>query len=365
MVTKRAEKYDPKKILLKSSSQVPVTLNDRRLRIVGIPLLTLIIMLVFIRETQIDNILQGFVTGLAYVFILWHVIRYVVIRNRKNFPFYEENSRRLFFTWITVAASSLFCFTTGHLIITAYANGGNVFPEGNLQGLLLDNILGQIISFIILALYETLYLFENWKQGLILGEDLKRKKIEHDLDALKTQVNPHFLFNSLSSLASLIEEDKTRAVVFVEELSHVYRYMLQSNEITLISLWKEIEFLEAYFSLLKIRFGKGLNEQLSISKEFFEYRIPPLTLQSLVDNAIQHNVLSATKPLQINISTSFNNSIIVENNLQKKTSVLRSEYRVGLADLEAKFRSLHQQLPTVKENSHHFRVTIPLIKASM
>src|SRR5207302_10574389 len=134
------------------------------------------------------------------------------------------------------------------------------------------------------------------------------------------QINPHFLFNSLSSLSSLIADDHKRAEKFVDELASVYRYLLQTNEKELTTLAKELEFINAYFHLLKTRFSDGIQMELNVDNKYDDFLLPPLTLQILLENAVKHNVILPDKPLIIKVYTDEADNLIVLNNLQKKNS---------------------------------------------
>jgi LytS/YehU family sensor histidine kinase len=174
------------------------------------------------------------------------------------------------------------------------------------------------------------------------------------------QLSPHFLFNSLGSLETLIEEDPPTARQFVSEMSSVYRYLLQANEHQLTSLRNEINFIKAYTGMLKIRFGEGLSVVMNIEETMMDRLIPPLTLQILLENAVKHNAALKSRPLLVNISTGYG-KLVVENNLQKKTSSVSSNKK-GLSNIISKYKLLEQPEIAIRETATHFKVIIPLIK---
>jgi tetratricopeptide (TPR) repeat protein len=194
------------------------------------------------------------------------------------------------------------------------------------------------------------------------GENKKllEENLRSQFEMLKSQVNPHFLFNSLNSLSSLIRLDADRAEQFVEELSSVYRYLLKSNESQLNSLREELDFIQSYVHLLKTRFGDALRFETSISSEDENRQIPPLTLQLLVENTIKHNIVSHNQPLTIKIVSAENHFLIVENNLQRKTSGVIS-HKVGLSNIASKFEILGIRGLEVGEDEAKFWVMVPLV----
>lgn len=192
------------------------------------------------------------------------------------------------------------------------------------------------------------------------NKSLLEENLKTQFEILKSQVNPHFLFNSLNSLSSLIRLDAERAEQFVEELSSVYRYLLKSNENQLISLREEMDFIQSYVHLLKTRFGEALQFEVELAESLEVRKIPPLTLQLLVENAIKHNIISAQNPLSIKIYQTENHHLRVENNLQRKTQVVIS-HKVGLSNITQKYEMLGGSPPQIGENESHFWVDLVVV----
>lgn len=191
------------------------------------------------------------------------------------------------------------------------------------------------------------------------AQNLEKEKALVMYDSLKQQLNPHFLFNSLSSLGSLIRTDQHLAASFLDNLSKIYRYILQSQESDLTTLDKELKFLASYIELLKTRFQKGLQIKIGVDDQCLNARIVPVTLQNLIDNAIKHNMLDEEAPLVIEIFTE-GNELFVRNNLQKKNAVETSN-RQGLQNLKALYQYLTQHPVTITETDQYFTIKIPLI----
>ena len=247
----------------------------------------------------------------------------------------------------------------------AYAAGG---------GAKLTMIIEMVVVIIIaLALY-TQEFFKSWREAVTNEEALKREKLALQYEALKNQVNPHFLFNSLNTLSGLIEKDAEKATRFVKQLADIYRYVLEHKDRELVSLDTEMKFIETYVSLMKIRFGENLIFNAEIS-EGSRLNIIPLSIQMLVENAIKHNIISSENPLTITISRQEDSHLIVKNNLQKKSSVLSGDSgeweKHGLANIKSRYEYLSQgsfavngatEEPFPEEIDGYFVVNIPFIK---
>ncbi|HEV7331028.1 MAG TPA: histidine kinase [Flavisolibacter sp.] len=231
-------------------------------------------------------------------------------------------------------------------------------PFGHMVSMAL--IMTMPITWIILAVNELLFITEQTGKIEQEKEELAQVNLQQQYDSLKEQVNPHFLFNNLNSLITLISKDPERADSFVEEMSVVYRYLLRNNQGNTTSLKEEIRFIESYNHLLKTRFGQGFQSSIRIEPAAMNDSLPPMTLQLLVENAVKHNIVSADKPLYLQLYTK-NGNLVVQNNLQKKTRAVASN-KVGLSNINAKYKLLKQPPVTIQETADSFTVTIPLIK---
>ena len=189
---------------------------------------------------------------------------------------------------------------------------------------------------------------------------LRREALMRQIDNLNSQVNPHFLFNSLNNLSALIHEDPDGADQFVQELSSVYRYMLKVNDMQLVTLEEELSFLRSYEHLLHIRHGNGFSLHTEIDVEALSSKLPPLTLQLLIENAVKHNKVLRTQPLRVHLQTLPEGGLLVRNNLQRKTAGVHST-KMGLKNIAEKYRLMNRPGITVEEGGGEFRVTVPLI----
>jgi ligand-binding sensor domain-containing protein len=221
-----------------------------------------------------------------------------------------------------------------------------------------------LISVAVVSLLYLWYLARINQQKKIYSLQSKAQLLEKEkalvkFEGLKQQLNPHFLFNSLSSLGSLIRMNQALAISFLEKLSKTYRYILQSRDLDLISLEEEIRFAASYFSLLETRFNEGLQINIDISQEAMKYKVVPVILQNMIDNAIKHNIIAGDTPLTLDIFTD-DGYLVVRNNLQLKKLVETSN-KQGLNNLLSLYRYLTEKPMTIERTSQHFTVKIPLI----
>ena len=204
-----------------------------------------------------------------------------------------------------------------------------------------------------------IYLVRRQQLVLIENEQLQAENIRNQYEVLKNQLNPHMLFNSLNTLRSLVRENQDKAQDYIQELSRVLRYTLQSNESQSVSLREEMEFASAYIFLLKMRFENNLQFDIQIGKSFEDYRLPPMAVQVLIENAVKHNEISDRKPLTIHISTDSEGYLSVSNDIQPKWTATPGT-GIGLANLAKRYRLLFKQDIQITEDKE-FTVCIPLI----
>lgn len=220
--------------------------------------------------------------------------------------------------------------------------------------------IGLVVSFILLTFEVSAQFFKNWKQSLVEVEKYKTESAQAQLQNLKDQINPHFLFNNLSVLSSLVYKNQDKAVDFINQLSKVYRYLLDSKNNELVTLEDELTFLKSYIYLLSIRFEDSLKFDIQIDESLYQKALPPMTLQMLVENAIKHNEVSNAMPLMISI-ISYQQTICVSNPLQKRTNTEASS-KTGLKNIQARYSFMTDEKVIIEETNNTFSVTIPLLQ---
>jgi two-component system, LytTR family, sensor kinase len=247
--------------------------------------------------------------------------------------------------WYAMEYSS---YEFNHLTISAGISGNIIF-----------------IAAINIALYGN-YFFKNWQKTLLEAQQLAREKSEVEKNwaqmqyhNLINQLNPHFFFNSIASLDNLIKDNPVLASEFLQQLSRVYRYILLNRDNDLVSLETELEFAKNYFSLLKTRFGDSIDVIIEVAEEFMEFRVVPVTLQVLTENAVKHNRMTMKEPLKIVIRTD-EQSLSVWNNKQIKKQVETSNKK-GLENLSTLYAYLSPKELQIENQWDHFCVKVPLI----
>ena len=221
-----------------------------------------------------------------------------------------------------------------------------------------------VIGFIIISALFFFYRFRLNKQKQILtletkAEGLEKEKTMVQYESLKQQLNPHFLFNSLTSLRSLIKTDSKTATTFLDGMSKIYRYVLKSGEQELVRLQDELDFVKTFIELQRIRFKEGLEVNINVNESYFNKYIAPVTLQNLVENAIKHNTADKESPLVIDIYAE-DGFIVVRNNLQRY-HIVETSNKKGLASLKTLYRYYSDKPMEIQEDEKYFTIKIPLL----
>jgi sensor histidine kinase YesM len=202
--------------------------------------------------------------------------------------------------------------------------------------------------------------FIEYKTKWMEAEELKRMQAQAELQLVKSQINPHFLFNNLNVLSALVMKKNDEANRFIEEFSKVYRYILTNHDNELVNIKTELDFIKPYIFLLQKRFSDGLEVTVNVPQLYEGFYIIPASLQMLIENAIKHNVVSKNKPLHIDVHINGNNTIVVSNNLQLRESVEGST-KIGLANIIKRYWLVSGKHVEVKEDKTDFIVTLPLL----
>lgn len=216
------------------------------------------------------------------------------------------------------------------------------------------------LDLILISIYHSTNLTKYWERAIENNEELKRENLIARYEVLKNKVNPHFLFNSLNTLSSLIERNPELGGQYVKKLSDMYRYVLEQNDNELVSLDTEMKFVEDYIFLSKIRFGDALLYKSHLP-DYGDIQVVPLGLQILVENAIKHNILSDDMPLHINIGIE-NDFLVVKNNIQKKNIVIPDRKPHGLENLKNRYAYLTNSVIDIRESGGYFFVRLPIIR---
>ncbi|MBL3657562.1 sensor histidine kinase [Fulvivirga sediminis] len=267
-------------------------------------------------------------------------------------------------SWLDQPVKRLIIGVAGHAAFTSLAALLIIDLTGKIFNLQWRNISTTVMYSTGIAILVSLVLHSykfliSWRQVAIEAERVKKEAAVSKYESLKNQVNPHFLFNSLNALTTLVYEDQDVAAKFIKKLSEVYRYVLESKDMELVPLATEIKFVEAYIFLQKIRYENDLDFEVLINGT--QHMIIPLSVQMLVENAIKHNTISAEEPLHISIREN-DGFLEVVNNLQRKNIIKEESSHTGLDNIKARFAFVSDAEVQITDHNHEFKVRLPLIK---
>lgn len=241
----------------------------------------------------------------------------------------------------------------------------DVLIEGRTIQLFLTNekpsnyIVSIVITFVVTLAIHAIYFYKAYQENKVKEQKIIAGTASAQFESLKNQIDPHFLFNSLNVLSSLIEENPESAQKFTTSLSKVYRYVLEQKDKELVSVAEELQFAKTYMNLLKMRFENSITFEIPEEYSNEEAKVVPLSLQLLLENCIKHNVVSEAKPLHIKISIE-NNQLVVANNFQKK-EVLSDRKGVGLQNIVSRYAILTDRNVKVQEDNQSFKVFLPIL----
>ncbi len=219
------------------------------------------------------------------------------------------------------------------------------------------------INLFLNCLNAIVFFMNRLKKSQLEAEQLKKISIEAQFEALRNQINPHFLFNCFNVLSSLVYKDADTSAKFIAQLSNVYRYLLYNQEKKVVQLKEEVGFIESYLFLLKIRFGDNIEIENKIDKESEDRYVAPAVLQMLIENAIKHNVVSKKNPLRVRIFSA-NGFIVVSNNLQEK-EMKEESTQVGLRNIQHRYAFLSDEKVRIEKSEKEFNVSIPLLQLAI
>jgi two-component system, LytTR family, sensor kinase len=337
--------------------------NDIWFRIIGIPLIGIFVPPVFFDKGFGDEVyLISVLISSLYAATYWHLCRYVFILANEKYPSFKQNKERLRFIIIYCGLIIIFLCPFVHEIVEPMIRLENAFSAKiyNLRPTMFQIYAANVTMHLAIAsIYESIRNFMLWEHSELEKEQLEKEHILSQLDGLKSQVNPHFLFNSLNTLVSIIPEDSERSVRFVRQLAKIYRYFLETTHEKTVPLQQEMDFVHSYTFLLKERFGESLHLEIDDKNACEDCQIVPFSLQLLLENCIKHNIISSDKPLYINILFTEKN-LKVKNNLQLKNQIQEGA-GVGLKNIENRYALLSNEKVIINKTENYFEVTLPLL----
>lgn len=232
--------------------------------------------------------------------------------------------------------------------------------EQNSNPLKLNIIYASLINLFFHLLNAILFFFKEYRRQWAEAEELRRTSTQAQIQLIKNQVNPHFLFNNLNVLSGMVIKDNPEANHFIEEFSKVYRYILNNQDKELVELKSELEFIRPYLFLLQKRFDAGLVININIPEHYKNWHVVPAALQMLIENAIKHNIVNRNKPLHIDIHANGSQTLVVKNNLQPRQMVEPST-RIGLQNIKKRYELISGRHIGIKKTETEFEVSLPLL----
>jgi sensor histidine kinase YesM len=337
-----------------------VKLNDVVMRLIGIPFFGIIIPNISGLFGSLGLTAPLYWFGYIYFILLagliWEGNRYLLFRTRKRFTWFDKPSEKL----VLLLLNNI--FYTAPLTIAMLCGWYRLaqFEKTNWDAIELVVLINVICVLFITHVYETVFMVKEQQGEQLKNAELSKAKAEAELAALKNQIDPHFMFNSLNSLSYLIGKDSAKAMLFTENLAEVYRYILSQKQQTLVLLEDELEFTHKYTELLDLRFGKALHFKKHFSESLEKtFLIPPTSVFVALENAVKHNEISEQYPLQIDIDLKEGNLIISNKTRQKKN--LQHSSKIGLKNLDERFRIVTGKQIVSGKINELFQVQLPLI----
>ncbi len=336
------------------------TLDDRLLRAVGIPGFGISIPHLTGLFGPIGPRQAAYWAGLAWFVALaasiWHTNRWLLFKQREHVDWFRQPLQKILLLLVGVVFGTV--PVTIVMLRAWYAFAGLLVSVPTIQ---MVTLINTICVVFVTHVYETVFLVKEREADLLEVAELGRAKAEAELEALKNQIDPHFLFNSLNTLAYLIDHDPAGAREFNERLARVYRYILSSRGRPLVLLAEELEFLDDYAALLGVRFGDALRIRREGEGRLDRLLLPPISLQVLLENAVKHNEFSRAEPLDVRLSIE-DRAIVLENPKRPRRDPPPSA-GVGLKNLAERCRLATGEAVVVKDGEDGFTVRLPLLAA--
>lgn len=299
---------------------------------------------------------QEYAIAIVIAFIILEGVRWINRRLERYLPWVEKISKRFFAQLISNSLFVVVAVTGLKFLFDKLLGVPNVRP-------MFDDVVVITTTFsitvIVVSIEMGVYFLNRWRRSMVELERFKKSSLEFRHEMLKTQVNPHFLFNSLNTLSSLVYSDPESAYHFIRQLASVYRNVLEHRNKGLVTIEEELKATSSYIDLMRLRFGDKLNLQFNISEDKNFHQVPPLMLQLLIENAIKHNVVSEKYPLSLWITLE-DDQIVIKNTLRLKTSKGYSS-KIGLDNICSHYDIVTDKKVVIEQTEEFFTVKIPLL----
>ena len=328
---------------------------------ISVSIFLVLLIIRFLSGVRIElnsNLLINFGYTTLYGFMLYYANAILFMKLDEIFSKERFNRKRILIGFI-----GSFIISIGVIFILRIFE--DVIIEGSSFALFFEKekfsnyLVTIIITFVVTLAFHAFYLYKAYQETRLKEQKIIAGTANAKFESLKNQIDPHFLFNSLNVLSSLIEENPENAQRFTTSLSKIYRYVLEQKDKELVTVSEELAFAKTYMNLLKMRFENSITFELPENFDNADAKVVPLSLQLLLENTIKHNVVSENKPLHIKIYIK-DNFLVVENNLQKK-EVLQDRKGVGLQNIVSRYAILSRRKVLIDENKEAFAVYLPIL----
>lgn len=318
----------------------------------------------FEEMTTFDSaFLAYFIYTVTVVFVAWEI-------GDRFYRYYSNKYHGIF-----MSAKPLLLFSIGSFVIVGIFLAAATYlliyhlepwlncpqPENQLAYYIIKLISSQMITLLFIAGFIINHFWKYKQQSQVLHERIIKENVMYKYESLKSQLNPHFLFNSFSVLTSLVHKNPDLASDFISQLSKIYRYVLENKDRELVPVEEELKFLESYLFLMKIRHDEGIEVDYDVKMLEGKYSIPALSLQLLAENAAKHNSFSEEAPLKLRVYTEEGKYLVIRNTLRKRRASGPST-KVGLKNIDERYRLISDLPPVIEEDDRFFTVKLPLIE---
>lgn len=333
---------------------------ESRVKYIAIPVLGSILGVVFKPKsctTSFDYVFS-ILDSVLVVYSVWLLIRFIIIRSQRSWPDEPQNTKRLSYQFVLSSFAGFLVVWLNAVMVSLVFGKFSLFVEFSLS---FKAILITMLTFVLMvnSVYENFYLLSKLNKATIAQEKYRKNSIAAELQNLKSKINPHFLFNTFNALSEITEEDPKRASMLIDELSDVYRYVLQAQDENWVLLADELEFARSYIELLKMRYESKLDVDIMIDNHFLNYKILPLSMQLLIENAIKHNEISKKNKLLIEVYLEEGMFLVVKNKkLPRK--IMPSSTQTGLYNINQRYRHLAGEEISIDDGAGYFTVKLPI-----
>ena len=302
---------------------------------------------------------NALLTIAAITWLIWDGNRFIEPYLKKKFLRPDKKVRFLSLFFI---AGNLLAFIASISVVYLVGNIMHGYTMAqNSNPFKLNIIFGSLINLFFHLLNAIFFFFREYRMHWAEAEELRRISTQAEIQLVKNQINPHFLFNNLNVLSGMVIKNNPEANHFIEEFSKVYRYILTNQEKELVELKDELDIIQPYIFLLQKRFNEGLKVNFNIPQYYNSWHVVPASLQLLIENAIKHNIVSSQRPLCIDIYANGNETLVVKNNLQLR-KMTEPSTKVGLQNIRKRYELISGKDVIIKSTEDVFEVRLPLLQ---